>query len=117
MSLDRYNTIKKVPVQLELVNIKAYLPNPTDKDYTAGYIQRFFVQQANDTNSPIYEISPKQISKYDGKPFYRMVALDWRLTGTNEEIKASNSISVRLASQTLPKIQLYLPNLLQFHKK
>jgi hypothetical protein len=117
MSLDRYNTIKKVPIQLELVDIKTYIPTPTDRDYTAGYIQRFFVQQSNDINSPIYEISPKQISKYDGKPFYKMVSLDWRLTGTNEEIKTSNSISVRLAAQTLSKIQLYLPNLLQFHKK
>lgn len=117
MSIDRYNTIKKVPVQLELINIKTYVPNPNDRDYIAGYIQRFFVQKSNDVNSPIYEVSPKQISKYDGKPFYKIVSLDWRLTGTVEEIKNSNSVSVRLASQILPKIQLYLPNLLQFHKK
>lgn len=117
MSLDRYNTIKKVPVQLESVSIKAYIPNPTDRDYSAGYIQRFFVQKSNDVNSPIYEVSPKQISKYDGKPFYKLASLDWRLTGTVEEIKTSNSISIRLASQILPKIQLYLPNLLQFHKQ
>jgi hypothetical protein len=117
MSLDRYNTIKKIPVQLELVDITAYIPKPTDRDYTAGYIQRFFVQQANDKNLPIYEVSPKQITKFDGKPFYRIVSLDWRLTGTIEEIKESNSASVRIASSVLPKIQLYLPNLLQFHKK
>jgi hypothetical protein len=117
MSLDRYNAIKKIPIQLELVNINAYIPKLTDRDYTTGYIQRFFIQQSNDQNSPIYEVSSKQINKFDGKPFYKIAFLDWRLTGTIEEIKESNSASVRIASATLPKIQLYLPNLLQFHKQ
>jgi hypothetical protein len=42
--------------------------------------------------------------------------LDWRLTGTKEEIKKSNSASIRLASAKMPKIALYLPNLIQFIK-
>jgi len=116
MSIDRYNSIKKVPVQLELVNIKTHIPKPTERDYSAGYIQRFFVQKSNDINSPIYEISSNNVSKYDGKSFYKFASLDWRLTGTVEEIKESNLASIKLAREVLPKIQLYLPNLLQFYR-
>jgi hypothetical protein len=43
--------------------------------------------------------------------------LDWRLTGDPIDIKKSNTESLRIASKTIPKISLYLPNLLQFHKK
>ena len=54
--------------------------------------------------------------KYSNNSFYTVVSLDWRLVGTKEEIKNSNSASLRLASVKMPKIHLYLPNLLQFHK-
>jgi hypothetical protein len=45
------------------------------------------------------------------------VSLDWRITGDPIDIKKSNIASLRIASKTIPKISLYLPNLLQFHKK
>jgi hypothetical protein len=116
MNSDRYKNIVKLPLQYRQVTVVTTLPSPTDFDYKRGYITRYFLQKANDFNSPIYEVKQSAIMKYAGNPFYTVVSLDWRLVGTKEEIKNSNSASLRLASVKMPKIQLYLPNLLQFHK-
>ena len=116
MNLDRYNKIVKLPNSYDKTTIVTYLPVPNDFDYARGYIIRHFLQKANDFDSPIYEVKQRALSKYSTNSFYTVVSLDWRLTGTKEEIKQSNSASLRLASAKMPKIQLYLPNLLQFHK-
>jgi hypothetical protein len=34
----------------------SYFPKPTDGDYYNGYIERYFIQKANDINAPIFEI-------------------------------------------------------------
>jgi hypothetical protein len=116
MNIDRYKSIIRLPLEYTPTNIVTHLPVPTDFDYNKGYITRYFLQKANDINSPIYEVKQRALSKYQSNSFYIVISLDWRLTGTKEEIKQSNSASLRLASVKMPKIQLYLPNLLQFHK-
>jgi hypothetical protein len=116
MNLDRYNTISKLPNSYDKTTIVTYLPAPTDFDYTRGYIVRHFLQKANDFDSPIYEVKQRALSKYSTNSFYTVISLDWRLTGTKEEIKQSNSASLKLASLKIPKIALYLPNLIQFIK-
>lgn len=117
MSLDRYKNIKKLPKDFKFLNKRPYIPELEDVDYKRGYVVRYFVQKSNDTTSPIFEVNSSGFSKFSKNPFWITVALDWRLTGSIEDVKKSNSISVRIASQTIPRIQLYLPNLLQFHKK
>jgi hypothetical protein len=116
MKLDRYKNIINLPLEYRPVKIVTYLPTPTDFNYNQGYITRYFLQKANDFDSPIYEVKQNALSKYDSNSFYNVVSLDWRLTGTKEEIKKSNSASIRLASVKMPKIALYLPNLIQFIK-
>lgn len=117
MSLDRYNKIVDLPKDFNQIKIVPYIPSPTDIDYKRGYIVRYFVQKANDINSVIYEIRKKSTAKLSQNSFYNITSLDWRIIGDVDDVKKSNSASVRIASQTIPKIQLYLPNLLQFHKK
>jgi hypothetical protein len=39
-----------------------------------------------------------------------------RLVGTVEQMKESNFKSVKIAAKVLPRVQIYLPNLLQFYK-
>jgi hypothetical protein len=116
MNLDRYKKISKLSSNYDKKNLVTYLPAPTDFDYKNGYITRYFLQKANDFDSPIYEVKQRALSKYASNSFYTVVSLDWRLTGTKEEIKKSNSASIRLASVKMPKIALYLPNLIQFIK-
>jgi ribosomal protein S17E len=117
MSIDRYNSISNIGYDFDLPKINTSIPTPSKEDYVAGYITRYFVQKSNDVNAVIYEVSRNFYTKANGNPFYRIVALDWRLSGSLDDIKNSNSASVRIASKTIPKISLYLPNLLQFHKK
>ena len=114
---DNYNNIKKLPSGLEKLKILTYIPKPTNGDYLTGYITRFFIQKANDKSSPIYEIKASFASNIESKVYYTLTSLDWRLTGTSNEIKKSNAASIKLASNDIPKLSLYLPNLLQFHKK
>ena len=117
MDIDRYGEIVNLKPEFNEVKIVSYIPTPIDVDYERGYIIRYFLQKSNDVNSVIFEIKKSSIGKFLDNPFYTIVGLDWRLAGSPEDVKKSNSASVRIASQTIPKIQLYLPNLLQFYKK
>lgn len=117
MSIDRYNEIASSTYKFDLGGITSFLPNPKDIDYRRGYIKRYFIQKSNDKSSLIYEISDSSISKFKNTPFYITISLDWRISGDPIEVKKSNSASIRIASEVIPKISLYLPNLLQFHQK
>ena len=117
MSKDNYDKIKKLPISLQKLKIVTHIPTPTSDDYLSGYVTRFFIQKVNDKNSPIYEVKANYSSKIENKVYYTIAVLDWRISGTVEEVKKSNAASIRLASEDIPKIGLYLPNLLQFHKK
>lgn len=117
MDIDRYKDIVNLQSEFNQISITTYIPSPIDEDYKRGYITRYFVQKANDKSSVIYEIRKKTISKFSSNSFYIVASLDWRIKGEPIDVKKSNSESVRIASATIPKLSLYLPNLLQFHKK
>lgn len=117
MDTNRYDKIAKNAQDFLEVKINAHIPKPKDIDYKTGYITRYFVQKANDIHSVIYEINTSTYNRLISNPMYKLTNLDWRIKGPIEEVKKSNSISVRIASKDIQKIQLYLPNLIQFHKK
>ena len=117
MDLDRYNQISKLNSSFEKKKIATIIPKPIEKDYKNGYIKRYFIQKLNDSSSPIYEIKQSSFSSFNGNAFYSAVSLYWRLTGSKEDVKNSNRESVRIACETIPKLYLYLPNLIQFYKK
>lgn len=118
MGVGRYKRLKRKKGNLlKIPKIATSIPSPKENDYVRGYIVRYFVQKANDLNSIIYEVSKNRYSSIQTSDLYTNISLDWRITGTPEEIKKSNSASLTIASKTIPKIALYLPNLLQFHKK
>lgn len=98
-------------------SIKTFIPTPKEKDYKKGYITRYFIQKANDSNSSIYEVSKDSYTNFSSNSLFVNTQLDWRITGEDFEIKKSNSESIRLASKKIPKLSLYLPNLLQFKKR
>jgi hypothetical protein len=112
-----YNRINRSKInQFEIPTITSYVPSPIDTDYTTGYITRYFIQKSNDINSVVREISKTGYQEFINNNFYIVVALDWKLSGTDEEIKEANLKSVKRAAKVLPAIQLYLPYLLQFKK-
>jgi len=117
MSIDRYNDINENGNRFKLPTLRVVIPSPTKLDYTTGYIVRYFVQKSNDISSPIYEISKNSFIKIEDTPFYSIAVMDWRIKGEPMDVKKSNSASIRIASVDIPKLPLYLPNLLQFHQK
>jgi hypothetical protein len=117
LDINRYTTINKPDLVYEGVKIKTYTPIVTETDYKRGYVTRYFIQKANDSESTIYEVDNIGFSTAIDNPFYRLVNINWRLIGTDEHIKNSNSKAIRLVTSEIPKLQLYLPNLLQFKQK
>jgi hypothetical protein len=116
MNIDRYKSISSLPIEYKLEKIPTHIPEPKDFDYQRGYISRYFVQKSNDTLSSVFEINSSTFTSISNNSFYKTITLDWRLAGTVEQIKESNFKSVKIAAKSLPIIQLYLPNLLQFYK-
>lgn len=117
MNTERFETLFKRKNQFNIPKLNQFVPHPNDTDYKRGYIVRYFVQKANDTNSPVYEVNSNTFTSYNNIAFYTTVSLDWRLTGSDEQIKESNYQSVKLASKTMKAILFYLPNYLQFKEK
>ena len=98
------------------LQIAAYIPVINEVDYMRGYISRYFIQRANDMTGRITEINEIAFSKFVNAPFYTAITLDWKITGSDDEIKDCNSKSIKFVLKEMPKIQMYLPNLLQFRK-
>lgn len=118
VKINRYNEISRnLNKQKVSQHPTAFIPSPTEKDYKRGYIVRYFTQSANNSSMPIIEVKNSGYAKFTANPFFKTVKLDWRLIGNEDEVKKSNKTSIRLASKRIPRIKLYLPNRLQFHKK
>lgn len=116
MDTNRYNQIVKKDPNFKQIKIKVFVPSPNEFDYKRGYITRYFAQKINDPASNVYEIDENEFSKLGENVFYKTVSIDWKLIGTDEQIKEANSKSILLGSKKMKALQLYLPNLLQFKK-
>lgn len=111
----RYSQIN-TSLEYKIPDINTYIPEPTELEYQAGYIKRYFIQKANDSTSYVYEISKDSYTNFVNSPFFKNISLDWVIKGNAEDIRKMNSKSIKYASEKLPSITLYLPNLLQFAK-
>jgi hypothetical protein len=114
LDIKRYNRINTPNSIYNSVKIQTHVTNPIEIDYKRGYVTRYFIQKANDFESTIYEVDYIGFTKFIDNPFYTHVNLNWRIIGTDEQIKDSNFKAIRLLAPRIPKLQLYLPNLLQY---
>ena len=116
--LRRYTSLSRFEKGDSFKNLQivAYIPTPNEVDYKGGYISRYFIQRANDMAGRITEINEIAFSKFVNTPFYTAITLDWKVTGSDDEIKDCNFKSIKFVLKQMPKIQMYLPNLLQFRK-
>ena len=74
------------------------------------------VQKTNDLDSYIFEINNAYVDSIQSHGLYKVVNIKWRLTGTPQQIMDSNSKSIEFVKENMPRLALYLPNLLQFAK-
>jgi len=117
MDLTRYNKVANIGSEFREKRISPHIPTPTDLDYERGYIVRYFIQKANDTQSRITEVDYIGYSKFVENAFYSTLSLDWKIKGTDEQIRECNFKSIKTGIDRIPLIQSYLPNLEQFKKK
>jgi len=125
-NIDRYNQLNKKSKNTR--KIVTHVPKPTELDYQRGYIRRYFIQKMNDSLSPIYELDYDRFGSYKSNPYFISTSIKWRISGPKEtkydnkgnvvdkSVSESNRITLKLASDKMPNLKLYLPNLLQFHK-
>lgn len=106
---------KKTPL-IDLIKIETYVPNPTELDYKNGFIERYFVQKTNDKNATIFEVDKTFKNQILSNPLLQVQAIRWRITGTPQDIMDSNIKSMNTVKEYMPKLNIYLPNLLQFAK-
>lgn len=103
-------------ISINSTNVKAFIPTPNEFDYRKGYIQRFFIQKINDKNAAITEINSIDLKNIQSTNYYNFVKLDWKITGKEADIKSVNKKSIKVVYEQMPRLSLYLPNLLQFAK-
>lgn len=112
----KYSKLNVNPRGYRPNKVRAYIPKLVDADYLRGYVYRYFVRSTNDESSPIFELASKEYSQLLSNPFYVGAKLRWRIRGNSDEVKESNRVAIKLASDNIKNLSLYLPNLLQFHK-
>ena len=99
-----------------------YLPTITQKDYTEGYINRFFVGRIN--YFEVIETSYKDFNMTD-TTYINKVQINWKITGVEfnvyngkmlETVGVVNYNKYRIleAQKVIPKIDLILNNPKQF---
>ena len=128
MSIDRYRQVVKGGYKFKEPKFKTSVPKPTESDYSAGFIYRYFAQKTNDIKSPIFEVDLKNFSKLNSNPYYIVTSIKWRISGNLEPIydnfgnikyksvADSNRLSIMSVQNDIKNLKLYLQNLLQFHK-
>ena len=127
--INRYNQIANGIAEFRDEDIDVFFPNPKESDYNVGYINRFFIQKANDKGSPIFEVNSIEFKKVKKNKLLDGVSLRWRIKGELEPtydekgnmidkaVSESNRLAIKRHNSVMPNLKLYLPNLLQFYKK
>lgn len=115
-NIKKYTRLANNLSETQPLKVKASIPKPIGSDYNRGYIKRYFVRKLNNPNESIIEVAYAQFDMIVSNSLYIGVELKWRISGIESEVKYSNGISVKLASDKIKNLKLYLPNLLQFHK-
>jgi hypothetical protein len=123
-----YNDLIKGKQLYSLDFPKTIVPAPTNIDYENGFIERYFTQRVNDSNSFVFEISLGEYNLLLENPYWLLQKMRWRITGpkspvysmdgqmTDIGVMSSNNTSISIVATKIKNMGLYLPNPLQFHK-
>ena len=82
---EQYTAIKSTNREVYPSNITL---DVTDKDYTKGFVIRYFVKKANDINAQVFEISKADFNK--NLTLYDKTKFNWIISGIKEEVLLGN---------------------------
>ena len=97
--------------------IVAYEQIPTELDYSAGFIYRYFIRKRNDDFGIITEVSKQIHDNFLNNSFYLTLTMKWKITGANKfEVEQLNQRSINYAQETMGNIDTYVKNLTKFYR-
>jgi len=100
---EQYITIKSTDREVYPSTITS---NITDKDYTKGFINRYFVQKANDKNALVFEISDSDFKQK--LKLFNKTRINWVISGIKEEVIIKNTITLNNIEKTFKGINKIL---------
>lgn len=124
---EMYKDLVKDTELFKIVYPSTIIPKPSESDYRSGYIRRYFVVKSNDMNSNIFEVSKDVYEQHISNPFWTVASIPWRITGpidaiidedikkSDKGVRLSNTNAIFLVKDKMPRLALYLPDLIQFH--
>jgi len=108
---------------------ETFVPEPIESDYENGFIERYFIQKANDNSSFVFEINDIIANKIFSNPYWKQIVVIWRISGPIDVIKNEktgiiidngvyndNIKEIAKAKKQIPNIGSYLINPMQFYK-
>ena len=115
--------MKNVDIYNSLINtdnlpiIESYEQMPTENDYMAGYIFRYFIRKRNDSNGIITEVSKQTYDNFLNNSSYITLRMRWKISGTNSiEVEQLNQRSINYSQETISNIDTYVRNLTKFYR-
>lgn len=113
-NVDIYNTLINTD---SLPIIESYEQMPTENDYMAGYIFRYFIRKRNDSNGIITEVSKQTYDIFFNNSSYIILRMRWKISGTNStEVEQLNQRSINYSQETISNIDTYVRNLTKFYR-
>jgi hypothetical protein len=127
----QYNQLNPTPINL--VDPTPFTPRPTDADYAAGKITRYFARQRNGTTFRLMEIDQPTYEAFTkgrgnaNTALWKVVSIFWQISGPlyNERVNGIQTragvidTNQRILDNTEPNfigIKQYLTDLTQFYK-
>jgi len=90
-----YNTLNKQ----ESLKIEGHQSAPNDKTYQAGFYYRYFARQANNNESPPFEI---HVSDYEKSSLYVYAMVKFYIAGDETDVSIKNRAQLLAASIKVP---------------
>ena len=100
---EQYTTIKSTNREIYPSNITL---DVTDKDYTKGFVVRYFVKKANDVNAKVFEISKEDFNK--DLTLYDKIKLDWIISGAKNQVIVENRIAINSGAKQFKELRKIL---------
>jgi hypothetical protein len=89
-----------------------YYPTPTEKDYEAGYIYRYFSKRVNGDVYSIRELSKEDSKRLEQNPLYLVKEIKWKISGDGSD----NKNVINSLKKEIPGVENFLTNIRQYIK-
>lgn len=116
-----YYSLKKLTFDKHVLPV-FYMPVITDEDRQRGTVYRYFAQKINEPHL-IIEIDVKQAKAANrsnkvgiNRNIWNVIQIEWTVTGNPEHVRKTNNKVLSYVSRTMPGLNMYLTDLLEFHK-